>query len=798
MSFDVKTLIRNYTIRLLSLFFIVLMMSCSTSNSGPDRTVKFVVHLQDSITVQQVYLTGSTDQLGNWDPGYLPMKQESDSVWSATLSFKDGETIEYKITAGLWWTQALNQTQNMYDNFKLHVNKDTILSINVYGWLNRMVNGRLLLDEERFHPKHPEVTLDGLWKYHPGDDSTWASPGYNDSSWVETDPFITWEGPSAPEWKGIGWFRFHMYVDSSLWNRTLAIRIHQLGASQIYYNGCLLYGFGKIGESESTTVDNAMNWWQEFKIDPQKDQLLAVRYANYDRKKLIKNGYSPGFLISIRELNNAFHTVADVRDYAVRQTVFTLIPLLLFLLHLMLYIFIRNQRENLFYAICMLGFAGLTYFNYERGIVTDVGRILLYSKLNSLSVSVAILFGLLTIYVTSYIKIPKRVWIPLSIFGLITLMIMFGYGSQLISTLNYVFFGYVIFEFILTFSGSTSKSVYGGWILFSGFLILSIFIILQILVDYSVITDVFGLHQLYAFGMIGLAVFMSMFLSYNYAQINKNLETQLVIVKELSERTLEQERLANKMELERQLIESENERKTNELEEARKLQLSILPKSFPKIPHLEISAQMRTATEVGGDYYDYYLSDDGSITLTIGDATGHGIKAGILVTLIKSLFSTMANTYFIPDFFNHCTKIIKKMNLGNLYMGMTVLKIEKYKVTVSAGGMPPFLIYRHITNSLEEVVLKGMPVGAFHDFNFQQRTLKVATGDVIFLFSDGFIELFNAHGEMIDYEFVKKSFSESAKKNPPEIIKHLLHTADHWLNGAQQNDDITFLVVKIK
>ncbi len=104
-----------------------------------------------------------------------------------------------------------------------------------------------------------------------------------------------------------------------------------------------------------------------------------------------------------------------------------------------------------------------------------------------------------------------------------------------------------------------------------------------------------------------------------------------------------------------------------------------LPKSFPPVPHLEISAKMKTAAEVGGDYYDYHLSGDGTITLAIGDATGHGMKAGIMTALIKSLFDAMAHTFFIPDFFNHCTRTIKKMNLGNLYMGMTILKIQKYR-----------------------------------------------------------------------------------------------------------------------
>ncbi len=95
-------------------------------------------------------------------------------------------------------------------------------------------------------------------------------------------------------------------------------------------------------------------------------------------------------------------------------------------------------------------------------------------------------------------------------------------------------------------------------------------------------------------------------------------------------------------ELERKLLEAENARKTQELEEARQLQLSMLPKSVPDHPLFEIATYMKTATEVGGDYYDFHLANDGTLTLAIGDATGHGAQAGIVVTATKSLFELLA------------------------------------------------------------------------------------------------------------------------------------------------------------
>ena len=95
-------------------------------------------------------------------------------------------------------------------------------------------------------------------------------------------------------------------------------------------------------------------------------------------------------------------------------------------------------------------------------------------------------------------------------------------------------------------------------------------------------------------------------------------------------------------ELRAQLAETENERKTKELEEARQLQLSMLPKDLPQLPNIDIAVYMKTATEVGGDYYDFNVAMDGTLTIVLGDATGHGMRAGTMVTSAKTLFNSYA------------------------------------------------------------------------------------------------------------------------------------------------------------
>jgi serine phosphatase RsbU (regulator of sigma subunit) len=251
--------------------------------------------------------------------------------------------------------------------------------------------------------------------------------------------------------------------------------------------------------------------------------------------------------------------------------------------------------------------------------------------------------------------------------------------------------------------------------------------------------------------------------------------------------------------MQQRLLQADLERKTYELEEARKLQLSMLPKTVPSLPHLDIAVYIKTATEVGGDYYDFHVDEDGSLTAVIGDATGHGNKAGIMVVLMKSLFNMASQTFYIPDFFSHCTTIIKSMNLGNLYMAMTLLRIKGYKMILSSAGLPPVLVYRHKTGLVEEFLIKGMPLGGYRGYVYQQRKTDLSPGDIILVMSDGYAELFNPAKETLDLDRVKEIFGRIASGTSlKKIISELMKKGDEWRQGYPIQDDITFVVLKVK
>jgi len=263
-------------------------------------------------------------------------------------------------------------------------------------------------------------------------------------------------------------------------------------------------------------------------------------------------------------------------------------------------------------------------------------------------------------------------------------------------------------------------------------------------------------------------------------------------------RIREAELRAQTAEAQARAIQAENERKTHELEEARKLQLSMLPKELPKVSSLDIAVHMQTATEVGGDYYDFYKNGNDSLTVVVGDATGHGLKAGTLVSVIKGLFISSAPDTDTKTFFEKCTRTIKQLHLGNLYMALSFVKIENNELFASCAGMPPIYIYRYESKRVEPILLKGMPLGAFKNFEYKDTKVKLNKGDSILLFSDGLAELFNDNKEMYDYERVKATFERVGHNNAQQIIDDLVDEVNEWRNGNSPNDDVTFVVLKMK
>jgi serine phosphatase RsbU (regulator of sigma subunit)/streptogramin lyase len=292
----------------------------------------------------------------------------------------------------------------------------------------------------------------------------------------------------------------------------------------------------------------------------------------------------------------------------------------------------------------------------------------------------------------------------------------------------------------------------------------------------------------WAYGLYGIMIFSFL---YGIRRVEITRREQKTLVRESELR-------AKAAEAEKRALEAENERKTKELEDARQLQLSMLPAEIPKLPGYDIAVLMKTATEVGGDYYDFSVGADGTLNIALGDATGHGMQAGTIVTLMKGLFLSDSSRFDIQTFFNHCSATIKGIKLGRLFMAFNLVRLKGKYVSFSSAGMPPAYLYRSRTGTAEEIFLKGMPLGAMRNFPYGLHELAMEENDALLFLTDGLPEQKNAAGDMFDYARLQGEFAASAIGDPHAIIARLMQTGEAWMNGAPQEDDITLLAIKRK
>ena len=110
--------------------------------------------------------------------------------------------------------------------------------------------------------------------------------------------------------------------------------------------------------------------------------------------------------------------------------------------------------------------------------------------------------------------------------------------------------------------------------------------------------------------------------------------------------------------------------------------------------------------------------------------------------------------------------------------------------------MPPAYLLRKADSSIEEILLKAVPLGSMKNFPYSLYETTMEAGDMLLFMTDGLPEQKNVEEEMFDYAKVIDCFKKTAESTPEEIISHLMKEGDAWMNGVIQDDDITLLIVK--
>ncbi|MFZ5786188.1 MAG: PP2C family protein-serine/threonine phosphatase, partial [Acidobacteriota bacterium] len=294
--------------------------------------------------------------------------------------------------------------------------------------------------------------------------------------------------------------------------------------------------------------------------------------------------------------------------------------------------------------------------------------------------------------------------------------------------------------------------------------------------------------------MLLLFAALSVYLSRRSARTARELEARLGEVRALSVRAIEQERRAAREEAERRLVEERHERRTRELEEARRIQLAMLPPEAPAVAGFDLAFRMVTATEVGGDYVDVRADGGGGSLLAVGDATSHGLQAGMVVAVAKSLFQAAAPEGGPGAVLRRVGAGLEALRERRASMALAVLHLAPGGLRFASAGMPPLLVARG-GRPVEEMLLPGVPLGTLPGVEYAEAEQALAPGDTVLAVSDGLVEAAAPGAEAFGYERAAAALRVLAGRTAREVADGMLAAVTAHLGGAAPPDDVTVVAL---
>lgn len=416
------------------------------------------------------------------------------------------------------------------------------------------------------------------WKYKAGDNKFWAVKDLDENGWQDVSPKLN---VADKNFAGIGWFRCHFKISRPLLNKVFALQLDHLGASEVYYDGKLVDGFGNVSPDPRFEVSERPLWPVLLSAGDTLQHTLAVRYSNhaylgnyeaYDEKH-------PGIEVKfIPDGSSAFSEIQSMERILFWFILLFGFFITLSIVHFLIYAFYRKLVENLYYSIFVFGFALLALSPYLLLRLSSPSHWLFFQQHMIFVVVLFFLSILACLHSLFKPNLAKRMLVLEAVLGFVVLVVHFspidGIEPMLISAL--ILFALV--ECVRTVIVGMRKKYPGAAIIGSG--VLMFFLFVGILFVDAFITQNVGFSQdtsvyvvvLAFISIISIPLSMSIYLARNFAKTNTNLEAKLIEVETLSAKSLEQEK-EKQFILENQniILEQQVKERTHEINEQKKI-----------------------------------------------------------------------------------------------------------------------------------------------------------------------------------------------------------------------------------
>jgi phosphoserine phosphatase RsbU/P len=240
----------------------------------------------------------------------------------------------------------------------------------------------------------------------------------------------------------------------------------------------------------------------------------------------------------------------------------------------------------------------------------------------------------------------------------------------------------------------------------------------------------------------------------------------------------------------------------SELKIAHDIQMNIVPRTFPPFPdrtELEIYALLEPARAVGGDWYDYFFTNEDHICFAIGDVSGKGVPAAILMAVIRTYLRAKATSLVNVE--DIMSAINVEASLNNVYLMFATIFIGILNVKTgmlyycNASHNPPYIL--HSEGEITRITdMHGVAVGIFEDKRYTSDRMQLNPGDAVVLYTDGITEAMNENEDLFGYSNLEKILQSLILNDAKTIVENVREEVRNFTNQEEQADDITIEVIR--
>jgi hypothetical protein len=629
--------------------------------------------------------------------------------------------------------------------------------------------------------REPVASLDGLWRFHTGDNPAWADPNFDDSQWTLLRSNEAWSQQGYKNYGGFAWYRFTVAVPEG--NRDWSIYLGPMETGyQLFVDGHLTGSFGPILSSRNYSASS-----RAFAISPAaasgpRTFHIAIRawhspvWADYAFGGFVGSSYfGDSGLIAQRAATARslqWNGLVDEYTYAVLGTLVGFVVLVLFFIR-------RAEREYLWFALLLLANA------IDIGL--SISRVLALIPLPIFdfidgAVQSAALFAALAFF-SVVLRAPRsRTWRLVAALLFVSPPMVFIYVFNISSVaiagllVTLAVLPATVWILVTLLKRALQRDrdaliLLVPTLLWQGFPFIDSILLMTWQLDWQrwashwtlpLLTKPFVLMPSPAVGTIFIFALL------------------LFLIRRFS------------------LARQEETRLSSELQIAQQIQQAIVPQGLKDYPHLAIMGLHRSCHEVGGDCFDVFSLEDGRIAIIIADVAGKGLGAALVTTMLKGALSAMSLGVEPVKLFEHLNKLLLEGAHVGRYATMFfgLLGPDGVLEFVPAGHPSPLLLRK---GKVSELYTGGsFPVGLIPGVSFAADRIQLEPDDTLLLFTDGVTEAEDKEMNLFGLERLVETFARHADGSLDALQSGVFSAVESFSAGAKQTDDITLLVVRYR